>query len=77
MAGWNVAVLPVSEERFSVVLTDEHGRVMKAPDMAPDRKGYDEAALVDVLRHRYGVPGEQARAMIAAADRTRPHATRV
>jgi hypothetical protein len=75
MAGWNVAVLPVSEVRFSVVLVDENGRVMKAPDMAPDRRGYDQTALIDVLRHRYGVPGEQARIMILGAERKRSEAT--
>ena len=71
MAGWDVAVLPVADERFSVVLVNLYGRVMKGPDLGDDRRGYPHGAVIDVLRHRYGVPGEEARAMVARADQMR------
>jgi hypothetical protein len=73
MVGWDVAVHPLAGERFSVVLIDEQGHVMKTPDVGSDRIGYTHAAVIDVLRHHYGVPGEEARAMIAKAEKERLH----
>jgi len=71
MAGWDVAVHSLAGERFSVVLIDGQGHVMKGPDVGSDRMGYTHAAVIDVLRHHYGVPGEEARTMVAKAEEER------
>lgn len=69
MAGFDIAVLPVEDDRFCIALVDATGRVMKAPDRGEDRRGYTETTLIETLRKRYGVPGEEARLMIARAAR--------
>jgi len=39
MVGWDVAVHPLAGERFSVVLIDEQGHVMKTPDVGHNPRG--------------------------------------
>ena len=66
-----VAVVPIGDDRFALVLSDPVAAPSQGPAVGDDPQGYTEDALRRELRERHGLSDADGETLIAAAEAKR------